>query len=242
MLVKNKILPFMAVLLLAACSKKDAEAVRPEPADTPDWYVLQSPDARPIESVAGDLDGTLVISTMFHIYQTKDRGRTWQLSDYQDKQGILGFGVVQDTLLALRSTTGASLPTSTEYAILPEFASLDQGATWVRYHDHRHYNGPMLLVARNRALSPSGTEYHIDYRLTPTAPNSGSSYVETIGITSTAGNYLSLPQRHNITSLSFDARARLYVTASAALCGTLEKFAYCGPENGLLYVSKKPQL
>ena len=231
----------MVLLLLAACSKKDTEDVQPESVDTPDWYVLKSPDARPIEGVAGDLDGTLVISTMFHIYQTKDRGRTWQLSDYQDKQGIMGFGVVQDTLLALRATSGASLPTSNEYAILPELASLDQGATWVRYHDHRHYNGPMLKVSRNRALAPSGTEYHIEYRLTPTAPNSGSSYVETIGITSTVGNRLSLPQRHTITSLSFDAKARLYVTASGALCGTLEKFAYCGAANGLLYISKKPQ-
>ncbi len=239
--MKNKLLPYAALLLLGACSKKDAEEViQPEYADTPDWYVLQSPDARPIEGVAGDIDGTLVITTLFRIYQTKDRGRTWQQSDYKEKMGIPGFAVVQDTLLAMRATSGYSLPTTNEYVVLPEFASLDQGATWLPYRDHRH-GGPMLRVCRNQVQAPSGTDYRIDYRLTPTRPNSSSSYVETVGVVSSTGSRLTLPKNHKISSLYFDAKARLYVTASAALCGTLEKFTYCGSEKGILYVSKKPQ-
>nr|GFC72443.1 hypothetical protein [Tanacetum cinerariifolium] len=50
-----------------------------------DWYALRAPEGRAIEAVAGNLDSTLVISTSFAIYQTKDRGKTWLLSDYTDR-------------------------------------------------------------------------------------------------------------------------------------------------------------
>lgn len=224
--------------VLGACQRDPADAVAP---DYPDWVVLRSPDARAIQAVSGDLDGTLVITTSFTIYQTKDRGKTWRTANYRDNLGIFGFLQRQDTLLALTSQLGSALDSTTAFAANPSSFSLDEGATWQRY---RNWNRAAFepRVARNRVNVPSGTEYSIDFLLTPTAPRSRSFYVETVGIKTSTGRLLTLPQNHQITSLYVDAKSRLYVTASAPLCGTPEKFAFCGEQNGMLYVSKKPQL
>jgi len=240
--MKHFLLPCLTLLLLSACTKNadDAVPAKPEYTDTADWYVLRAPDNRAIEAVAGEVDGTLTITTMFHIYQTQDRGKTWQVSDYAASRGIVGFGVAQDTLLALTMGMHIGAPTDQTYATQPSFASLDQGATWVPYRDRRRGNGE-LRVCRNQVTAPSGTEYRIEYLLTPKTPTSTSHYVETIGIRTSTGRQLTLPQSHTLTSLSFDAQARLYVTASGALCGQREQYAYCGSSNGVLYVSKKAQ-
>jgi hypothetical protein len=237
--MKHLVLTGLSALLigLSACHKEDAEPSQPDYAD---WYVVRSPEGRPIEAVAGDLDGTLVISTTFKIYQSKDKGKTWKLSNYSARSSIEGFVQRHDTLLALSATAGSAMPNSIAYAINPSHYSLDAGATWQSYSSRWQPNLEPK-VALNQAVSPSGTTYNIDFLLTPTSPGSSSNYIETIGIRSAMGTQLTLPQDHSITSLYFDAKSRLYVTASAALCGRREKFAYCGEPNGLLYISKKPQ-
>jgi hypothetical protein len=222
---------------LGACHKEDAEPSQPEYAD---WYAVRSPEGRAIEAVSGDIDGTLVISTTFKIYQTKDKGKTWLLSNYNAASSIAGFVQRQDTLLALSATAGNAGPSTIAYAISPSHFSLDAGATWQLYRGRWQPNLEPK-VALNQATSLAGTTYSIDFLLTPTSPGSSSSYVETVGIKSAAGTELLLPKDHAITSIYFDAKSRLYVTASAALCGQREKSAYCGEPNGVLYVSKKPQ-
>jgi hypothetical protein len=235
---KSFLLLGVGVLSLSACRKEEAEPSQP---DYPDWYALRSPEGRAIEAVYGNVDSTLVISTQFKIYQTKDRGKTWLNSDYSAHYGVEGFLMRNDTLLALSATTsGVGAVASTSYATSPLYYSVDQGATWKRYRDWtRKAFEPR--VALNVATSPAGIEYSIDELLTPTQPGSTSYYVETIGVKSVTGNKLTLPLEHNITSIYFDRQSRLYVTASAALCGRREKFAYCGEPNGILYISKKPQ-
>lgn len=226
-------------LALSACQKETAE---PVPLDYPDWYALRSPEGRAIEAVYGDIDKTLVVSTGFAIYQTKDRGKTWLPSTYNAHYGIEGFIMRNDTLLNLTATvSGNPPPADISYAVSPLHYSVNYGATWLPYRNWSRKDAFDPRVALNRATSPSGTEYSIDVLRTPTNPGSNSYYVETVGIKSAAGKTLPLPHDHDITSISFDAKSRLYVTASAALCGHRENFAYCGERNGVLYVSKNPQ-
>lgn len=222
---------------LGACHKEDAEPSQPEYAD---WYALRAPEGRAIQAVYGDLDETLVISTRFAIYQTKDRGKTWLSSNYKDRFGVEGFLQRGDTLLAMTAATGAAAPNSIAYAISPTSYSLDKGATWQKYVWRGRYSLEPKAVL-NRVASPAGIAYEMEYRLTPTQPGSTSNYVETTGIQNALGAHLSLPKDHDITSIYFDTKSRLYVTASAALCGRGENFAFCGEQNGVLYVSKKPQ-
>jgi len=228
----------LLALSLAACQKDDDALPQPEYAD---WYALRSPDDRAIEAVAGDIDGTLVITTRYEIYYTKDRGKTWRKSKYSNNLGLFGFYQQQDTLLTLNGGAGSALNDQIEYATSPSHYSVDQGVTWQPYRNWRRaYFEPR--VPRNQVAATSGTLYSIEYLLTPISPNSTTSRVDYIGIQTSTGQHLTLPQDHQITSIAFDAKSRLYVTASAPLCGGRETFKYCDKSNGTLYVSKKPQL
>lgn len=236
--MKRLLLPAILVLTLGACQKDSEDEVQPE---NKDWYILTSPDDRAIQAVHGDIDGTLIITTNFKIYQTKDRGKTWQTANYTSPIGLFGFLKQQDTLLALNGQLGSASNSTDTYAASPSHYSLDEGATWQPYiNKSRSPFEPR--IARNRVTNTAGTEYSIDYLLTPTSPGSTSSfYVETVGIKTSTGRTLSLPQEHQLTSLYVDSKSRLYVTGSAPLCGNRDKFAFCGEQNGTLYVSKNPQ-
>jgi hypothetical protein len=235
---KSALLVGLGVLSLSACRKEEIE-VEPSLPEYADWYALRAPEGRAIQAVAGNIDSTLVISTRFAIYQTKDRGKTWLPSNYTDRIGVEGFFQRGDTLLAMTATAGVAMPNNISYAVTPAYFSLDKGATWRQYYWRWQ---PRLApkTALNQAISPAGITYETEFRLTP-QPNSTSNYVETIGIKSASGTHLILPHDHAITSIAFDKQSRLYVTASAALCGQLGNFAFCGAQNGILYVSKKPQ-
>lgn len=239
--MKYIVLAGLSALLmgLSACHKESLEPSQPEYAD---WYALRAPEARDIEAVYGDLDETLVISTHFSIYQTKDQGKTWLKSNYSAHYGVEGFVMRNDTLLALTATLGGVGTPDASYATSASYYSIDKGATWSLYRNWTRRVDFDPKVQLNGATSPAGTAYSIDVRKTPVSPNSTTNYIETIGVKSATGTQLTLPKEHNITSICFDAKSRLYVTASAALCGRRESFAFCGEQNGVLYVSKKPQL
>ncbi|MBW3130436.1 hypothetical protein [Hymenobacter profundi] len=224
----------VVLVSLVACQKDKEDEVQPEPTYA-DWYAIKSPDAYAIEAVTGDIDGTLVIVTSRQVYQTKDRGKTWRTSNYNSNIGLFGLAQAQDTLLLLDTQTHRG-DTPFILASNPSYFSLDKGLTWQRYRNWR-YDSHQPQVARNQAMSLSGSSYEIDVLQTPVA----GSWVETVGVVSTTGRKLALPQSHQIKSLYFDTKSRLYVAASAPICGQREKFAFCGEENGILYVSKEPQ-
>ncbi|SES83666.1 hypothetical protein [Hymenobacter actinosclerus] len=236
--MKSLFVGALVVVSLAAC-QKDKEA-QPTVIEYADWYALRAPDDRAIEAVAGDIDGTLTITTSFTVYQTKDRGKTWQTGDYANRIGIRGFYQQQDTLLALAAGGGYGSNTNTEYALSPEVFSLNQGLTWQRYRDWRP--SLALRVKRNRATAATGTEYSIEYQETPVGPNSSTVYIDYLGVQTSTGQHLTLPQQHQLKSLYFDAKSRLYIAASAPLCGQGRDFKFCGDQKGTLYISKQPRL
>ncbi|OUJ71378.1 hypothetical protein [Hymenobacter crusticola] len=239
MKIKSLLVTTTLLLTLGACQKDTKEDAQPEYAD---WYALRAPNARAIEAVTGDIDRALAITTGYQIYRTTDRGRTWRTSDYKVGNGILGFLQQQDTLLALTSRLGSVVSnSSTAYAASPSHYSLDQGLTWKPYRNWRRGADFEPRTALNRVSAASGTEYSIDVEQVPASSTSSGSYLETVGINSSTGQKLALPNEHQINSLYVDAKSRLYVAASAPLCGQGQAFAFCGEQNGVLYVSKKPQ-
>lgn len=229
----------LLLLGLGACRQQ------PEPQPTPvtenaDWYILRSPEAREIVAVTGDLDGTLIITTSFNIYRTTDRGKTWQTSR-PSNLGIFGFVERRDTLFTFTARWGSLVDSTTIYAAHPTDYSADQGRTW----QHYQFTSSTLAFASakaplNRVRTPSGTTYRLATEQLPTAPTSNSFYVISKGILGPAGPLLPLPQEHQANSLYLDKQARLYVAASAPVCGRGKNFGFCGEQNGVLYISKKP--
>lgn len=228
----------VALLLLStlgACRKQPAEQPAPEYTD---WYALKAPEARAIEAVAGDIDGTLIITTRYNIYRTTDRGKTWAVSQPSDL-GIFGFVTHRDTLFTLTGGIGSLVDSTTAYAGNPTHYSADQGRTWQLYHFKQSTVAfAHTRVPINRVRTPAGADYRIAIEKEPIS--SSSAYIYTTGIQGPAGLPIKLPQEHQLNSIYLDSKARLYVAASAPLCGRGKNFAFCGEQNGVLYVSEKP--
>jgi hypothetical protein len=220
---------------LGACRKQADEQPTPEYAD---WYTIKAPEARSIEAVTGDIDGTLIITTRHKIYRTTDRGKTWQTSE-PSNLGIVGFLTHRDTLFTLTAGLGSLVDSTTVYASHPTHYSADQGRTWQRYQ-FKQSTVPFfdVRVPVNRVRTPSGVDYRISIETEPISAS--SAYVYTRGIQGPVGPATKLPQEHQLNSIYLDSKARLYVAASAPLCGRGKNFAFCGEQNGVLYVSKKP--
>lgn len=231
---------FVGILFITlfGCERDEKEKVIPE---NKDWYALKVPEAEQVQAVYGDIDGTLVVATLFKIYLTNDRGKTWRKSnyapnnDYKLAHGLFGFASVNDTLMVL---DGKIIRQSTPivYAIDPFYFSVDGGEDWQYFTKLRRVNVPINVLE-----TASGTVYTINEVLTPMKNSTTDFYVETVGIKVSDGRELTLPQRHQIKSIYFDKKQRLYVSASAPICGTLERFEFCGDQNGMIYVSKQPQ-
>ncbi len=232
--MKNR-LTFLLMIVFTACQRN---APKPAQPDYEDWYALTAPEARDIKGVYGDIDGTLVITTGPHIYQTKDKGKTWTKANYNDNNWLFSITARKDTLFALTTQWNSVLTKA--YASSPEYFSVDQGVSWQMYRCFSS-ESCLLEIPLSHVQSASGTEYSIDVLLTPIGPASGPNWVETVGVVTSTGDKISLPASHQINSLYFDKKSRLYVAASTPVCGRLENFSFCGKMNGVLYVSKRPQ-
>jgi hypothetical protein len=220
---------------LGACRNQPDEQPAPEYAD---WYAIKAPEARAIEAVTGDIDGTLIITTRFNIYRTTDRGKTWAMS-HPSNLGIFGFITHSDTLFTLTGGRGSVVDSTTAYSVNPTHYSADQGRTWQLYHFKQSTAAfADVRVPINRVRTPTGADYRIAIERDPISAS--SAYIYTTGIQGPAGSPITLPQEHQLNSIYLDSKARLYVAASAPLCGRGKNFAFCGEQNGVLYVSKKP--
>lgn len=236
--MKSVLLACLSVFILSSCQKdkNDIEIQNPAEIETPientDWYILTAPDARPIEGVYGDIDNSLVITTGLKIYKTDDKGKTWQTGNYNKPIGIFSFTEVRDTLLVFNTKSQITNKANEQsiYATRPSFYSMDKGISWFPYENVTFTEkDPRVLL--NKASSSAGTEYKID-----NIDIQGNA--EPAGITTSIGQKISLPQNHQIKSLYFDKKDRLYVSASAAFCGGGNSFSFCKGENGVLYISK----
>jgi hypothetical protein len=105
--------------------------------------------------------------------------------------------------------------------------------TWFPYNKVFYpEDGPIVLL--NKAYTTAGTEYQIDKVI-------DGGYIETVGVKNSISQKISLPQKHQIKSIYFDKKDRLYVAGSAAVGGSKSNFSFCNGENGILYVSKAAQ-
>lgn len=225
------------LLSLGACHQDSADQPAPDYAD---WYAIKAPEARDIAAVTGNIDGTLIITTRYNIYRTTDQGKTWQTS-HPSNLGIFGFVNHCDTLFTLTGGLGSLVDSTTVYAANPTHYSADQGLTWQRYHfTYSTAAFADIRVPLNRVRTPSGATYRIKVDQIPTTPGATSAYIFSRGIEGPTGPLLPLPQEHQIRSLYLDKQARLYVAASAPKCGQGKDYGFCGEQNGVLYISKKP--
>lgn len=232
--MKNVVFIIISLFISLSCQRGEEQNIVP---DNKDWYVLESPEAQPIQASYGDIDGTFIIATLFNIYLTDDRGKTWVKANYNPgtSHGLFGFTLVNDTLMVLdgkRIVNGDSV----YYGIDPFYYSVDLGKNWLPFKGLKKINLPL-----NMLKTSSGITYTINEILTPKTNSTTEFYVETIGIKTSDARQLILPNRHQIKSISFDKKQRLYVSASSSMCGPPEMLKPCSGQKGVLYVSKQSQ-
>ncbi len=231
----------LLILALSACKRSSPAEPEPEfqPRETEDWTILTAPVDANVWGVYGNLDSALLICSSNNIYRTVDQGKSWQKSDFAFNSGIFGFVERADTLYALAASMSGPWK-DVSYAGHAEYRSLDGGQTWTNGRSRLDYDS--LRIPRNYVKASNGTAYEIDKVLTPTCPQctvNASFYVDTPGFKTSTGRKVALPQEHQIESLYLDSKQRLYLVGSAALCGTHEKFSFCGGRRGVIYISKK---
>ncbi|QJD80003.1 beta propeller repeat protein [Spirosoma rhododendri] len=238
----------LLVLAALSCGRSDSSVVSPAN-DTvadeyPNWYVLKAPVDRDIEGVWGDIDRTLLISTMSTIYRSTDRGKHWE-SVKQQSTGM--FSVVQynDTLYTMSGLRNGKALNN------PDNYSVDDGKTWQpyqRYNPGLEYDPKPGVINRYLEINPvvasTGTAYKIN-QVFLGGPTATTGTFETPGVTTNTAQRIDLPNLHQLNSLYLDKQQRLYIAGTDAVCsraGTNEPFRFCNSKQGrgVVYVSKRP--
>ena len=235
--MKSYLLAGILMAALFACQKDKNEIMEIHQPENPDWYILTAPHSQSIRAAYGDIDGTLIITTGLKIYQTKDKGKSWTEANAKNTIALFGFTQKQDTLLAFGTKQGTKKPNEEMkyFAADPSYFSMDEGLSWSIYKTR--YNRDSLRIPLDRAYSSSGIEYQIK------DITAGENTYVLIGVVENSrGSQLSLPKKHYLNSIYFDAKSRVYISAEPSVCETSKGYHLCGEPQGVLYVSKQPQI
>lgn len=226
--MKQLVTILSAVLFLISCNNTEPEAL-PESSE---WYVLRAPENRDIQAAYGDMDDILLITDRFHIYYTKDKGKSWNKANYNSNIGLAGFTQRNDTLFVLNTQSSNGDDPGNRYAARPYYFSLDKGISW----QELQYNAGTteMKTPLNFAHSGNGVRFKIDQVIYE------NGMVEDKGIVSEYGSKYIFPQHHALSSVYFDKKSRLYVSGSAPLCDIADFFQPCDKQDasGTLYISK----
>ena len=130
--------------------------------------------------------------------------------------------------------------------IQPNEYSVDDGKTWTAYPRRNPLFELSNVMNRlrffvNPVTASNGVTYKINqvFRDGPTAT---TGQFTTPGVITSTNRRIDLPQLHILNSLYFDAKERLYVAGTDAVCMQGQTFAFCNSKagRGVVYVSKKP--
>lgn len=203
-------------LVLAGCQKNESAV---SPAEDPDWIKLEIPtniSGDQAYSIAGNIDGTLLVTAAAQIYRSTDRGRTWQVST--NRGTIPGLLTRNDTVFALPSFyyngQGRMI---TGYA--DDFTT-DLGKTWLPTGVvPGGYDRYIRLRKEMGQANGGGTSYRTKENAkiisqTSTTTVSERLATDVLRTDATGQTKLRLPGQHYLNDLHLDAQNRLYVAAS----------------------------
>ncbi|NHA07090.1 hypothetical protein G7092_25045 [Mucilaginibacter sp. HC2] len=235
--MKKLVLIITAIAFIIVSCKKDNSSSVVKTQEDPNWIKLEIPNGNAAYAVAGNIDGTLLVTTKAKAYFTTDQGKTWQESKNFNGP-IQGLYASKDTVLALLATGGLELE-GTLKASIAQFYTLDMGKSWNRYLDYQRaqkISKPIGIVqsAQNKVT------YELKYNTKPASANS-NAYVHGPTTILKDGQSINLPFQVRIENLYMDSNDRLYVAASGNIYNQ-EKgdFIYNGDNtSAVIYVSRK---
>lgn len=228
------------MMVLSSCAKKEIPDVPPAFSD-PDWTRLEIADGREAHAVYGNIDDTLMVSTLTEIYQTTDKGKTWKKTKVNN-QPIYGFLSVKDTIFGLQSNNLRK--NNLQLATFSQYFSLDKGFTWnwcrkFGISEQRSQEFATIYLDNNLKIKLKENIEAFDG-----GPTNGSGYVLKSDIEifkNGTSKILPVPFDNQITNLHIDQSGRLYVSATRAIHDK-KTGKYASTEKNqpaIIYISKK---
>jgi hypothetical protein len=221
------------ILILAACVDHD---IPYNGFDDPDWLRLEIPTGREAYSIAGNIDDTLLVATLFKVFYSIDQGSTWTES-FNFHGPVMALLESNDTIFALesRGIDAEGFP----FASLAQRFTRDHGKIWM----HNTHN-QQLKHRIGSVTSTSGVEYFLKANTTPVSPGSTTAWINPTDImkkSDTGTESISFPYKHNILNLHMDSNDRLYIAASGGLYEEATNTFYCCDDSmsAIVYVSKR---
>ena len=236
----NRLFLFSALALLFTACKKDqvSENKLDDTFNDDNWLRLRIPSGGELKAVAGSIDDTLVVSTLYDTYIVTENG-TKYLRTTKNLNHTPGLLMQKDTVFAL-SGLGIDVKMNRRYASIPTYFTLDKGLTWHNAIDHSKL-APMLLGV---VTSRNHTTYELNYHSGPDNNGNGSNYVlrTTIskmenGITSQFDHPVKEQQPIN---LYLDDKERMYIATGGSISDANVYIGASVTEAAYLYISKQP--
>jgi len=227
-------------MILSSCGKEKLPIEDSSTFNDPDWIRIEINNGKEAHAIFGNLDDTLVVSTLTSVYQTINKGKTW-VETKVDRQPVYGFLIKTDTVFALSANSLKNQSNQT-IATYSSYFTLDNGSTWK--------NADQFKVSKNReqeyaTVHPDNlTTIKLKENLEPINGNSDASYVLKSNIEvirNGSSRILSLPFNNQITNLYLDQQGRLYVSATSALHDQVsgKYLDYEKTQPAVVYISKK---
>jgi hypothetical protein len=228
------------MMVLSSCAKKELPEVPPTFND-PNWIRIEIADGREAHAVYGNIEDTLMVSTLTEIYQTTDKGKTWRKTKVNN-QPIYGFLSVKDTVFALQSNS--LLKNNLRMATFSQYFSLDKGFTWdwcIKYgiSEQRFQEFATLYLEDQLKIK-------LKENIEPFNKNSDPwpGYVLKSDIQifkNGTSKILQVPFDNQINNLHVDKSGKLYVSAGRAIHDkkTGKYLSAEKSEAAIIYISKK---
>jgi hypothetical protein len=235
-----KLLKTIAVMMvLSSCAKKELPDVSPTFND-PNWTRIEIADGKEAHAIYGNIDDTLMVSTLTEIYQTTDKGKTWKRTKV-NHQPIYGFLSVKDTVFALQANSLKNKENQL-LATFSQFFTLDKGFTWKRC---TQYN---VSEERSQEFATVNLDNQVKIKLKenlePINGNPDHNYILKRDITIFEHGFskiLPVPFNNQITNLHVDGAGRLYVSATQSIHDKKTGKSVSSEKNqaAIIYISKK---
>lgn len=228
-----------ALIFLSSCAKKDVVEVPPK-FNNPNWDRIEIANGKEAHAVYGNIDGTLMVSTIYAVNQTTDKGKNWR-EIKRNNQPVYGFLIKKDTIFAL---TANFLKTQSNQPIASYSDSFtsDNGLTWKsadQFNVSKDRKQEYATVHLNNQVT-----LRIKENLEPINGNPNHSYVlksDVEIIKNGTTELLDLPFNNQITNLYVDEKGRLYISATSAIHdkNSGKYLNYEKDQPAIVYISKQ---
>lgn len=236
--MKNFILLLVTIVFVISCKKGETNEETDKEIEFSDkhWDRIRIPDGGQLQAVAGDIDDTLLVTTLYNTYIITDKGTKFSLTT-KHLNNTPGLYVNRDTILAL-SGTSYDPKLDQHYASVPSYYTLDKGVTW--YHTSR----PSFYMLRGIVKTKKNVTIQLNYHSGADKNGVGNNFVLRTTISKNENGNISLLD-HPIKdeqpiNLYLDKKERLYIPTGGSFSesGVYMSASIMSP--AYLYISKEP--